>query len=337
MVFRCDTDGSHVECLGQNFRNPYEVAVDSYGALWQSDNDDDGNRGVRINYVMQNGNYGYKDEMTGAWWGENRTNIEDSIPYRHWHLNDPGVVPNMLQTGAGSPTGILVYEGSLLPAQFQNQLIHSDAGPNVVRTYTIKKSGAGYRADIINIVKGDKDQWFRPSDVCVAPDGSLFIADWYDVGVGGHQAGDQVRGRIYRVAPKGSAYTIKKESYNDVAGAITALQNYSWPGNVRELRNVVERLMLLAVGERVDKATVELALPEGQAKPTVTSISGNHGGSLSERVAQFERDTIIAELKRQNNHITNTAKALGLERSHLYKKCQQLGLDLRQLRAGEHA
>ena len=225
MVFRCDTDGSHVECLGQNFRNPYEVAVDSYGALWQSDNDDDGNRGVRINYVMQYGNYGYKDEMTGAWWGENRTNIEDSIPYRHWHLNDPGVVPNMLQTGAGSPTGILVYEGSLLPAQFQNQLIHSDAGPNVVRTYTIKKSGAGYRADIINIVKGDKDQWFRPSDVCVAPDGSLFIADWYDVGVGGHQAGDQVRGRIYRVAPKGSAYTIKKESYNDVAGAITALQN----------------------------------------------------------------------------------------------------------------
>jgi DNA-binding NtrC family response regulator len=119
--------------------------------------------------------------------------------------------------------------------------------------------------------------------------------------------------------------------------AIAALQNYSWPGNVRELRNVVERLMLLAVGEKVDKKTVELALPEGQAKPALTPVSGNHGGPLSERVAQFERDTIIAELKRQNNHITNTAKALGLERSHLYKKCQQLGLDLRQLRAGEHA
>jgi putative membrane-bound dehydrogenase-like protein len=44
MVFRCDPDGSHVECLAQNFRNPYEVAVDSYGSLWQSDNDDDGNR-----------------------------------------------------------------------------------------------------------------------------------------------------------------------------------------------------------------------------------------------------------------------------------------------------
>jgi len=225
MVFRCDTNGTHVECLGQNFRNPYEVAVDSYGTLWQSDNDDDGNRGVRINYVMEYGNYGYKDEMTGAGWWDNRTNLEDSIPYRHWHLNDPGVVPNLLQTGSGSPTGILVYEGSLLPAKFRNQIIHSDAGPNVVRSYPVKKNGAGYSADIINILKGEKDQWFRPSDVCIAPDGSLIVADWYDVGVGGHQAGDQVRGRIYRVAPEGSEYAIKKEDYTTATGAVTALQN----------------------------------------------------------------------------------------------------------------
>ena len=47
---------------------------------------------------------------------------------------------------------------------------------------------------------------------------------------------------------------------------------------------------------------------------------------------QFERQVILDEIKRQNHHITNTAKALGLERSHLYKKCQQLGIDLRQIR-----
>ncbi len=114
--------------------------------------------------------------------------------------------------------------------------------------------------------------------------------------------------------------------------AIIALQNYSWPGNVRELRNVVERVMLLATSNSVDKATVELALPEsGKAAAGPISLSPA-SGPLSERVAQFERATIIAELKRQNYHITNTAKALGLERSHLYKKCQQLGLDLRQAR-----
>src|SRR6185369_1165801 len=68
MVFRCNLDGSEVETLAWNFRNNYEVAVDSFGTLWQSDNDDDGNRGVRINYVMEYGNFGYSDEMTGAGW-----------------------------------------------------------------------------------------------------------------------------------------------------------------------------------------------------------------------------------------------------------------------------
>ncbi|GAC1424504.1 MAG: hypothetical protein NVSMB67_24940 [Flavisolibacter sp.] len=225
MTMRCDPDGSHVEVLGQNFRNPYEVAVDSYGTLWQSDNDDDGNRGTRINYVMEYGNYGYKDEMTNASWQENRTNVEDSIPLKHWHLNDPGVVPNMLQTFAGSPAGIVLYEGSLLPHQFHDQIIHCDPGPNVVRSYLVTKSGAGYTAKIVNILKGEKDQWFRPADVCVAPDGSLIIADWYDPGVGGHQAGDQTRGRIYRMAPPNAKYTIPKQNYSSVDGSISALQN----------------------------------------------------------------------------------------------------------------
>jgi putative heme-binding domain-containing protein len=193
--------------------------------MWQSDNDDDGNRGTRINYVMDYGNYGYKDEMTGASWQENRTNVEDSIPLKHWHLNDPGVVPNLLQTLAGSPTGMVIYEGTLLPQQFHNQMIHSDPGPNVVRSYPVKKNGAGYSAEIVNILKGDNDKWFRPADICVAPDGSLIIADWYDVGVGGHQAGDQTRGRIYRIAPPGTKYTIPAQNYTTPAGAIAALQN----------------------------------------------------------------------------------------------------------------
>jgi putative membrane-bound dehydrogenase-like protein len=226
MVFRCDPDGSNVECLGDNFRNPFEVAVDSYGTLWQSDNDDDGNKGTRINYVMPYGNYGYSSEITGASWSATRANMEDSIPLRHWHLNDPGSVPNMLQTGAGSPTGILVYEGKLLPEAFQHQLIHADAGPNVVRAYRVKNQGAGYSANIINILKGEQDKWFRPADVCIAPDGSLIVADWYDPGVGGHQAGDQTKGRIYRVAPaSAAAYKIPSMNLSTPAGAVQALQN----------------------------------------------------------------------------------------------------------------
>lgn len=199
MAFRTDLNGSHVEVLGYNFRNPFELALDSYGGLWQSDNDDDGNRGVRINFLMEYGNYGFKDILTGQSWRERRTGWETEIPRRHWHLNDPGTVPNLLQTGSGSPCGILVYEDTLLPEKYHNQLIHAEPGHNVVRSYILGKEGAGYTAKIQNLVKS-ADDWFRPDDVTVAPDGSLFITDWYDGGVGGHKAEDIEQGRVYHLS-----------------------------------------------------------------------------------------------------------------------------------------
>jgi len=225
MPFRCNLDGSDFEVLGHNFRNNYEVTVDSFGTVWQSDNDDDGNKGVRINYVMEYGNYGYRDELTGAGWKSKRTNMETEVPLQHWHLNDPGVVPNLLQTGAGSPTGICVYEGNLLPAVFRNQVIHCDAGPNVVRAYPAKKSGAGYTAEVVDVLHGARDNWFRPADVCTAPDGSLFVTDWYDPGVGGHRQGDSDRGRLFRVAPKGAKYESPEYDFSTPEGAADALRS----------------------------------------------------------------------------------------------------------------
>jgi two-component system, NtrC family, nitrogen regulation response regulator NtrX len=111
--------------------------------------------------------------------------------------------------------------------------------------------------------------------------------------------------------------------------AIAMLQQYVWPGNIRELRNVVERLLLLSEGE-VDRTAVELALP-GTKNAVVNDGSMLPSGPLSQRVMQFEREMILAELERNHRNVTNTAKALGLERSHLYKKCQQLGIDLKQV------
>ncbi|MEM6632612.1 MAG: PVC-type heme-binding CxxCH protein [Bacteroidota bacterium] len=225
MVFRCDEDGSNVEILAHNFRNNYEVAIDSYGTLWQSDNDDDGNRGVRINYVMEHGNYGYKDELTGEGWRVYRTGMSEEIPLRHWHQNDPGVVPNLLQTGAGSPTGMVIYEGNLLPERFWNEMIHTDAGPRIVRAYPVKNQGAGYRATQDTLMYGLGDLWFRPADLCIAPDGSLIVADWYDPGVGGHKVGDLKQGRLYRIASAKQPYTIPQQNYTTPRGAVEALKS----------------------------------------------------------------------------------------------------------------
>jgi two-component system, NtrC family, nitrogen regulation response regulator NtrX len=113
--------------------------------------------------------------------------------------------------------------------------------------------------------------------------------------------------------------------------AMEALQSYSWPGNVRELRNMVERLMLLATDGQVDLQTVELALPKTLAGVGVGS-QGVVAGPLADRVQAFEREVILGELKRSHNNMSSAAKTLGLERSHLYKKAEQLGIDLRALR-----
>ena len=114
--------------------------------------------------------------------------------------------------------------------------------------------------------------------------------------------------------------------------SLEILKCYAWPGNVRELRNVVERVLLLSGGEAVAPGDVELALPamhKGDSAPDTAN------GTLAHRMESFEREVLITELRRHHHHMTNAARALGLERSHLYKKCQQLGIDLRSERKSE--
>jgi DNA-binding NtrC family response regulator len=113
--------------------------------------------------------------------------------------------------------------------------------------------------------------------------------------------------------------------------AMAELQSRAWPGNVRELRNMVERLMLLATGGEVDLATVEMTLP----RPGIGGVAASSAfssGPLAERVDAFEREVILTELKRSHSNVSLAAKSLGLERSHLYKKAEQLGIDLRAMR-----
>ncbi len=119
--------------------------------------------------------------------------------------------------------------------------------------------------------------------------------------------------------------------------AIDELRKYGWPGNVRELRNVVERLILLASDGDVTAADVRLILPtsDSRSESGGGSSTGSATGTLAERTEAFEREVMMAEIRRHNFHMTNVARALGLERSHLYKKCQQLGIDLQSLRKPE--
>jgi putative membrane-bound dehydrogenase-like protein len=207
-VWRCHLDGTHLELLAHNFRNNYEACVDSFGEIWLSDNDDDGNQQTRICFVLPGGNYGYHPRGPGQ---------------SHWHEEQPGIVHKVLRTGFGSPTGITVYEGNLFGPKYTGVLLHCDAGPREVRAFFRKPRGAGYELDK-EILLTSRDNWFRPSDVCVAPDGSIFIADWYDRGVGGHGMGDPFDGRIYRLTPQGhKGYTVPPLQCRSLAEQLQAL------------------------------------------------------------------------------------------------------------------
>lgn len=212
-VLRTDLEGNRLELLAEGLRNPYEPTVDSFGNVFISDNDDDGNEQCRIVHVMNGGNYGYWPKIRG----DRRKNEV------HWNEDQPGVIPKILRTGFGSPTGLLFYEGALLPERFHRTLIHSDAGPHVVRSYAVEPKGASFEASIQTLLDGGADSWFRPSDVTVAPDGSVFVCDWYDAGVGGHHLVDFTRGRVYRIAPPGARYEVKRPNPAERDGFADAL------------------------------------------------------------------------------------------------------------------
>jgi DNA-binding NtrC family response regulator len=109
--------------------------------------------------------------------------------------------------------------------------------------------------------------------------------------------------------------------------ALELLRQQPWKGNVRELKNVVERALILSDEEPLRAADVRQALP-GAASARAGAPPAE--GPLAELVDSFERDVIRQRLRVHGGHVTKAARSLGLERSHLYKKCRQLGIDIRE-------
>ncbi len=232
LILRCDPDGRNLTVMAHNFRNEYEVALDSYGNMFTEDNDDDGNQCCRTAWVMEGGNYGYFSADGSREWQADRRPGQD-VWTAHWHQDDPGVCPAGCRNGAGGPTGVCVYEGDLLGPEWMGRVLNADAGANCVYAHTPVPDGGGYTMKpgmfLKSKAKSPDDQdarWFRPSDVCVATDGSVFVSDWWDPGVGGHLAGDtKAYGRILRVAPKGRGLARPKIDVSNTKGAIAALRN----------------------------------------------------------------------------------------------------------------
>lgn len=242
LALRINPDGTGLKVMGHNFRNSYEVIPDSYGNLWQNDNDDQVVT-CRTSWLMEGGNAGYFSSDGTRYWQADQRPGQD-IFTAHWHQDDPGIMPAGDCTGAGAPTGIVMNESDALGKQYLGMLLSADAGRNVIFGYRPFLDQSGYnlgkRSNFVTSLSEDnvgyvwndsaqnarQEKSFRPSDVTIGTDGSIYIADWYDPVVGGHQMKDQTGyGRIYRITPKNKKLTVPVIDINTSDGQLLAFKN----------------------------------------------------------------------------------------------------------------
>ncbi len=235
LAIRIQPDGSNLRVVGHNFRNPYELCLDSFANVFQNDNDD--TISCRTTWVMEYGNLGFSSsDGQRAWRADHRPG--QTTPTAHWRQDDPGVIPSGDIYGPGSPTGIEYYENGALGPEYENTLLSCEAGRNTIWAYSVDPYGAGFdlkRSTLFSTAnpnlppeatdRNDTRKWFRPSDVIVGAYGAIYVSDFFDPFIGGHRMLEpDGNGTIYRITRNGDNPQVPMIDLSRTAGRIAALQ-----------------------------------------------------------------------------------------------------------------
>ncbi len=166
-TYRIRPDGAELKRISRGYWNPFGMCFDVWGNLFAVDNDPDSSPPCRLIHVVEGGDYGYQYRY-------GRSGIS---PLHAWNGQLPGTLPMVAGTGE-APCGILAYESTGLPSEYRGQLLVASWSDHRIERYELQRHGASFKAKMSVLVRGGED--FRPVDMAVAHDGSIYFSDWVD-------------------------------------------------------------------------------------------------------------------------------------------------------------
>ena len=206
-------DGTNAEIIGSNYRNSYEQSVTSLGDVFQNDNDDP--PACRVSWVMEYANFGFSSHDGQRTWqadrraGQIRSSRGVAAGRSGHHAG------RATSTAADRRPATCSMRTARSARRWEGTFFAADAGRNEIFSYQPARQGAGFALDrkvfvTTNVkqqyagsdfaggndtARGAVETLFRPSDIAVGPDGALYVSDWIDARVGGHQDLDDTRVR----------------------------------------------------------------------------------------------------------------------------------------------
>ncbi|QNN21346.1 c-type cytochrome [Planctomycetales bacterium ZRK34] len=182
IIYRLDSDGKNLTTFATGFWNAFDVAFASHGRLFMIDNDPDSRPPSRLIHVVEGADYGFAFRY-------GRSGLH---PLQAWD----GELPDTLGMTSGTgeaPTGMVYYNRNRMPADLLGNLFVTSWGDHRVEAYKLIPRGASFTAKMTTLVDGG--EMFRPTGMAIAPDGSVYFADWVDRNYKLHG-----KGRIWRLS-----------------------------------------------------------------------------------------------------------------------------------------
>ncbi len=296
VAMRMNPDGTGLTPVGHNMRNTHDMAVSSFGDVFQSDNDDPSH--CRSTWLMEYGNLGYADlrdgsrsweEVAKSWEEPGGHDKNKRYSISHWRQNYPGALPPGTIYGAGSPIGQTFYEGGSLGEAMRGTFLNCDMVRKELMAYRPKPKDAqiemGKPSALVGLKAAERKQHFLPTDIVVGTDGTLYLSDFYN---DTSRRNNQLSGTIYRITRRDRGNPrIPTIDYVSDAGLMAALQSPA-----RNVRSVAV-IKLAARGDAVFpqlKGLFDSAKnPYVQARPIwVMSQLGSKGQSYVRNLLDSE-------------------------------------------------